>query len=59
MSTSTLDQLKAQAAIHMLELTHTQDGLICRQWPVTRRFETLVQVAARLDQFDTKEVGNV
>ena len=45
--------------MHMLELTHTQDGLICRQWPVTRRFETLVQVAARLDQFDTKEVGNV
>ncbi|PUE41420.1 hypothetical protein [Limnohabitans sp. Bal53] len=59
MSASTLDQLKARAAIHMVELTHTQDGFICRQWAITRRFETLEQVAAWLDQFDAKEVGNV
>jgi len=52
MSTSTLDQLKARAAIHMVELTHTQDGYICLHWAQVHRFQTLEQVAAWLDQFE-------
>lgn len=49
---STLDQLKARAAIAMVELSQTHEGLICRQWAVTRRFQTLEQVEVWLERFD-------
>lgn len=52
MTTSTLDQLNARAAIHMVELNHTQDGHVATMRAVAPRFVTLEPVAARLDQFE-------